>query len=177
MDTSTAYRVGSRVAHPVHGAGTIVGIQEKSIGELSHKYYVIRTHRMELMVPVTRADELGLRPVRRLASLRDLLSGCCEAPAESEVIDDYKARQAAIKDHLKSGALEQVAFAVRVLYYVNSHRKLGIVDSRLYDRGINILASELALASDRDVDEAKGEIDGLLARMLLTEEEEQASTA
>ena len=172
METSAAYFIGSKVVHPHHGAGTIVGIQEKSIGDTTHRYYVIRmqamdrTHAMELMVPVRRAAELGLRPVSRLSRLRLSLAPCCHPPEEGEIIKDYRARQAAVTEQLKSGSTEKVTDAVRVLYYVNSRRRLGMVDSRLLDRGMNILASELALASSQEIEEARQEIEQLLAHML-----------
>ena len=59
------YQIGSRVVHPCYGAGVVVRIQEKSIGDSIHAYYVIDTvsRPMQLMVPVDRAEEVALRPV------------------------------------------------------------------------------------------------------------------
>ena len=179
MAASADYVVGSKVVHPHHGAGTIVSIQEKKIGELSHQYYIIRmpamdrSHDMELMVPVKRAVELGLRPIARLSRLRRSLAPCCEPPTEAEHIKDYRARQAAVTEKLKSGSTAEVTSAVRVLFFVNSQRRLGMVDSRLFDRGLNMLASELALASDKEIGEAREEIEELLGQMLVIEEEEE----
>jgi CarD family transcriptional regulator len=177
VEASVEYPIGSKVVHPHHGAGTVVSIQEKSIGETSHQYYVIhmqamdRSHAMDLMVPVRRADELGLRPIARLRRLRTSLAPCCEPPADGEVIKDYRARQAAVTEQLKSGSISEVTSAVRVLYFVNAQRRLGMVDSRLFDRGLNILASELALASDQEISAAREEIETMLAQMLESEEE------
>ena len=183
MEASVSYAVGSKVVHPHHGAGTIVSIQEKKIGEMCHQYYIIRmpamdrSHDMELMVPVKRADELGLRPIARLNRFRHSLAPCCEPPTEAEHIKDYRARQAAVTEKLKSGSTAEVTSAVRVLYFVNAQRRLGMVDSRLFDRGLNILASELALASDQEIGDAREEIESLLARMLESDEDEEEPTA
>ena len=171
METALTYHVGSRVAHPVHGAGTITGIEEKSIGDVSHTYYVIEAHNMELLVPVLRADDVGLRPIRGLRRLRQLLFFCANAPGDEEVIEDYKARQAAVKELIKSGSLAEVAQAIRVLYFLNTRRKLGVVDTRLYESAMNNLATELALASGQELDDAKTEIEESLACMLPTDDE------
>ena len=68
------YSVGSKVVHPCYGAGTVVSIDLKRIGSIEHNYYIVRLcqskHNTDIMVPVKRADEMGLRPVGRLTALR-----------------------------------------------------------------------------------------------------------
>ena len=174
MNTELAYRVGSRVAHPVHGAGTITGIEEKSIGDVSHTYYVIETHNMQLLVAVSRADDMGLRLIGRPRRLEDLLSSFSSAPKAEELVDDYKVRQAAMKELIKSGSLDQVAQAIRILHCHGTRKKLGVVDTRLYASAINTFASELALAQGSEVDDAKAEIEKRLARMILAGEDAAA---
>lgn len=171
MEVSANYPVGSKVVHPNYGAGTIVGIQEKSIGETSHKYYVIETGAMQLMVPVKRAARVGLRRISRPSRLRHALASCCEPPAEDEIIRDWRARHAIISEQLKSGSFEQVVSVMRVLFFLNSRRPLGWTDRRSFNRGKDILAGELALASGQEIEEAEKEIEERLAEMLETEEE------
>lgn len=174
MEASSVYPVGSKVAHPSYGAGIVVGIGVKSIGKTSLSYYIIAMHSMELMVPVKRAGALGLRHIGLLPSLRAALTCCCELPEKVESAQDYMARRVALGEKLKSGSFEQVASAVRVLYFLQAKRSLGSVDHQLLDRGMGILASELALASGQEMAGAKEEIEQLLARMLQDAKQAQA---
>jgi len=161
------YIVGSKVVHPCHGAGTIVRIQQKSIGATEHTYYIIHTvgKPMQVMVPVRSADQLGLRDVGEQGDLRTKLAACRERPAADEINSDFRARQLALNEQLKSGRFELVTCAVRTLHFLNAQRPLGMMDRQLLDAGKQILASELALASDLDIEAAMAEIDTSLARM------------
>jgi CarD family transcriptional regulator len=168
------YVVGSKVVHPCHGAGTIVRIQQKSIGDLQHTYYVIDTvgKAMQIMVPVRRADSMGLRDVGDQAELRDTLACCGEAPDVGEIESDFRTRQSALHEQLKSGEFSMVSQAVRTLYFLNAQRPLGMLDRQMFDSGKQILASELALASNQDLQAALDEVESTLAKMLAVEDEE-----
>jgi CarD family transcriptional regulator len=57
------FGVGDKVVHPVHGAGTVSRIEERVEDGRPVLYYIIPDVLVscELMVPVSHADELGLR--------------------------------------------------------------------------------------------------------------------
>lgn len=178
------YAIGSKVVHPGHGAGTIIDIQEKSLGETSRTYYVIDTisgvaaGSKQLMVPVRHAEDAGLRAAGRAARLRAILDRC-ELPADDDVDKDYRTRQVAMRELLNSGSFKNVATAVCTLYYLHTQRPLGMTDRQLLEHGKGILASELAVASDTDLDDAMHEIEDRLATLAdeqqrLLEEAEEA---
>lgn len=160
------YPVGSKVVHPCYGAGVVVRVQEKSIGELPHPYYVIRTvsRPMQLMVPVERAQSLGLRSVGEQLGLRGLLETCCNLP-DGAIEPDLRTRQATMREQLKSGHFSEVANVVRTLYFMNNRRPLGTVDRQLFDQGKEFLAGELALATDTQIEQAMQEVEDYLAVM------------
>jgi CarD family transcriptional regulator len=166
------YPIGSKVVHPCYGAGIVVRIQEKSIGENSHFYYIIKTKSksMQLMVPVQRAQSLGLRTVGDLQELRETLLDHCTTPCEDEINRDLRARQELMREQLKSGSYGEVASVVRILFFMNSQRSLGTIDRQLLDQGKELLASELALAADAEISEAMQEIESNLGRMLAKEQ-------
>ena len=165
MDASIAYSVGSQVAHPTHGAGTITSIEEKRIGASQQTYYVIETHAMELMVPVGKADDVGLRPIRTMEQLDALLERCAQTFPEDDIPSDYKVRQAAVRELLKAQSLAKTVEAVRMLHALRSQRSLGSVDTRLYEAGLETFAGELALASGQPVDDARADIERRLEGM------------
>lgn len=162
------YSVGHKVVHPCYGAGTIIRIQEKAIGESNHYYYVIQTvsRAMQLMVPVSRADEVRLRAVGDADGLRQALSICRQQPAEEGISRDLRARQSEMRDRLKSGCFDMVADVARTLFFMNSRRPLGTVDRQLFDQGKELLAGELALAAGVEVGEALQEVERTLGEML-----------
>lgn len=162
------YAIGSKVVHPCYGAGTIVRIQEKSISDESRRYYVINTvaREMQIMVPVNRASSLGLRNVGDAHRLRHMLATCLESTSPGDIPTDLRARQADMREQLKSGHFDQVADVVRILFLMNNRRPLGTIDRQLLDQGKELLASELALASGMEVAEAMEEIENNLNKML-----------
>lgn len=162
------FTVGSRVVHPCYGAGTIVRIQEKSIGATTHAYYVINTvsKSMQLMVPVKGASDAGLRQILPAASLREMLVACHDLPKDGEINPDLRSRQSDMREHLKSGNLVEVVDVVRKLYYLNNARPLGTVDRQLFDQGKDLLAGELALAAGAALPTAMQEVENNLAVML-----------
>jgi len=166
------FDVGSKVVHPCYGAGTVVRIQSKSISTESHSYYVINTvaKGMQVMVPVHRADDAGLRKVGGARRLRTALKVCRSQPEEEALKGDLRARQTEMRERLKSGDFREVAQVVRALYYLNRQRPLGTVDRQLYEQGKEFLASELSLALEVESTAAMDEVEGNLVQMMAIEE-------
>jgi CarD family transcriptional regulator len=168
------FAVGSKVVHPCYGAGTVVHVQKKSIGDDARRYYVIEAvcKSMQVMVPVSRADDLGLREVGRQQHLMAVLQSCAVPPVDGEIESDLRARQAEMRDQLKSGSFTSVADVVRKLFFLSERRPLGTVDRQLFDRGKDLLASELALASDRELDDAMQLVEEALGSMTAAVEQD-----
>ena len=163
----STYSIGSKVVHPFYGAGVIVSVQEKRIGDTNHAYYVIltRSNAMQLMVPVHRAQSVGLRDVGEGDGLRQMLVSCSQVPGDGEIETDLRARQLAMRERLKSGSFEYVADVVRKLYFMNARRPLGTIDRQLFDQGKDLLASELALSLGYEMPDALQEIEDCLSAM------------
>lgn len=154
--------------HLSRGAGTIIDIQQKRIGDIARRYYVIDTvgKSVRLMVPVKLAEDGRLRPVGKEARLRKVLAARCMASTEDEIPQDYRARKEIMSAKLKSGRFEEIASAVSALFLLSSRRRLGMTDRRFLDTGKDFLASELALASGLELSEVMEEIEEDLAQML-----------
>jgi RNA polymerase-interacting CarD/CdnL/TRCF family regulator len=159
------FTVGSKVVHPTCGAGVIVRIQEKSLGDLTTKYYVIETasRGRQLFVPVDRGEAIGLHPVANKSRLKDLLEEPFEEPRKGDIAADYKVRQEEMRERLKSGSFREVLSVVRTLYYINGLRPLGTVDRGLLDLGKELLASEYALAAEIDIHSGMRTVEDSLA--------------
>ncbi len=167
------FGIGSKVVHPCYGAGTIVRIQEKTIGETNNAYYIIRpiSRDMQLMVPVDRAHEVNLRPVGDLTRLRQALREPCDLAQEAPPLD-LRQRQSAMRARLKSGSFGEVVRVTRLLYAMSTKRPLGSVDRELLEQGKAFLASELALAAEVEMAEALQEVEAMLQQALEPPQEE-----
>ena len=58
------FNVGDKVVYPMHGAGTIEGIEEKNILGDKQSYYIIKMPgEVKVMVPTAKAEEIGVRDI------------------------------------------------------------------------------------------------------------------
>jgi CarD family transcriptional regulator len=162
------FKVGDKVIHPAYGAGTILEINEKSIGDQIQNYYVINllTQAGTLMVPVARAHELGLRlPVEEPDQVLTVLTSEPE-----DLSNDHRTRQELISTDIRSGDVVKISEAVRDLAFRDRADKLTEADQKLYRQAQDFLVGELALSQNVDMDTARHQVTAVLDG--LDEEEE-----
>jgi CarD family transcriptional regulator len=164
--------IGSKVVHPAYGAGTIRSIQQKRIGDHTQRYYVIDvpTRSLQVMVPVTRAAAMGLREVASAGQLRRALGSVLRNTRRRDIESDYRVRQSAFTEQIKSGSFRTVARVVGRLCLLRARRPLGVNDARFYDQGKRLLAGELALATGQDSDAMLKELDHDLGELVQADE-------
>ncbi|MEA3406701.1 MAG: CarD family transcriptional regulator [Chloroflexota bacterium] len=164
------YEPGTKVVHPFYGAGIVTDIQAEDIEHEKYRYYVIETapnpNSTEVIVPVEGAVDAGLRPVNDLEDIENMLSDGCVVPNPDDIEDDFHIRQDAMNKSLKSGSFKKVVETVTKLAFMSSERSLSIPDRQILDKGKDLLACELALASDSSVDAAKEKVEQYLKTML-----------
>ena len=58
------FNVGDKIVYPMHGAGTIDAIEEKDILGEKQNYYIIKMPgEVKVMVPISKASDIGVRSV------------------------------------------------------------------------------------------------------------------
>lgn len=152
------FRVGETVVHPGHGPGEVVGVQELSGLGSKGSYYRIRLlgEVGTVWVPVASAEEQGVRrPVRqsRLSEVWRLLRG-----KPSDLPSDHNKRYAHVRNKIEGGGVCDIAEALRDLQWKDAHvRKLTMEGKRLYNKGMRLLATEIAVVrgGDTEVMESK----------------------
>jgi CarD family transcriptional regulator len=140
-----AFKVGDKVVHPHYGAGQILGVEDQELANGVQPCYVIKIPEqgLTLYVPVATAEDLGLRPVMSQAHLK-------------RVLHTLQEQASPLPETL------QIAEAVRDLTWHKHHVRLTKRDQDLLDRGREMLASEMALASDTDVSDVSATLDEAL---------------
>ena len=149
------FAVGDEVVHRVHGAGIITGKKEVQITETPHRYFVIKMvgPHSTLMVPIDKTEQC-LRSVSKMATLRRLLMDKL-AGQPSQLPKDYKERAEQIENKLKSGETKKWIEVVRDLTHRREQGRKSIIDRRLLERTMHLLAGELALVQGIDPEKAE----------------------
>lgn len=152
------FSVGDKVVYPMHGAGTIQNIEEKSVLGETRAYYILRIPygRLQVMVPVVGSDAAGLRPIvtkEKIAEVRELLS----APS-TPMDENWNRRYRENMIRIKSGNLLEVARVIKGLMARDAEKGLSTGERKMLRSAKQILISEVVLAKDCDYDEVEQQI-------------------
>ena len=103
------YQIGDKIAHPLHGAGSICEIQQKRVDGKNRSYYVMHIPKgdMRVMIPTDTCDQIGIRPIIAKEQASAIFS---EIPhLEIEEDSNWNKRYRENMVHIKSGDLLEVA--------------------------------------------------------------------
>ena len=154
----TKFKVNQKVVYPSQGVGVVTEIFEKKFKEEMNLYYkiYIEASDMIVMVPVAKAEELGIRQIvskKEAEEALELLS------AEFEPItSDWKLRYQMNLDLLKKGTVKDIATIVRCLYNRSKVKELPILERKLYDSAKKLLEDEISFALGKSAKEIEATI-------------------
>ncbi|MCJ7551132.1 MAG: hypothetical protein MUQ30_15770 [Anaerolineae bacterium] len=154
------YNVGDAVFHPTGGAGIITKLERMPMIKKGFRFYRIRMlqrNHTVLRVPVSKAEELGLRPAlaqEEVGPILDILSAQPEELPQAHTVR-YKECQA----RLDTGNTRTLAALVRDLTWQQIVAgKLNAPGQRIFKRAMRLLAGELAVTQTIDVLAAEEQI-------------------
>lgn len=158
------FEIGQDVVHPAHGPGTIVDIEENELVEGYHRFYVIEfvRNRLTLRIPLGRVNDIGVRAVMSQERYQRVLETLRALPEQLQ--GDFKSRRYRINELLRSGRPQQVAAAVRDLTWRKIEKHLTKADADQLFKGREMLATEVAMSNNEDVEEAEKTIREALAQ-------------
>src|SRR4029453_10507874 len=138
------FKVGQKVVYPNHGIGTIEQIEQKQIGSTLLPFYTLRlaANNSVVLVPVSNASEVGLRP--------PISSGECDmlfkalADDFSSPANDWKDRFKEFSDKMRTGDIFEVADVLKHLTYLSHLKPLSFREQRMLERSHYLAVSELA---------------------------------
>jgi CarD family transcriptional regulator len=151
--TFVAFEIDQRVVYPSQGVGRILEIREKSFKDSKVLYYIIYLEfsDMTVMVPMDKAESLGLRPIVQSVDAERALEYISEDYAP--IPTDWKLRYQMNLDLLKKGSIMDIASVVRSLYHRSKIKELPILERKLYDSAINLLQDEIACSLSKPKEE------------------------
>ncbi|MGC9469597.1 MAG: CarD family transcriptional regulator [Anaerolineae bacterium] len=158
------FDVGDAVYHPTNGAGVIANLQRMPALKEGQRFYKIRMlgrTRTVLMIPVKKAEELGLRPAASREKVSEVLAVLSADP--EELPKRHKRRYKLCQDKLDTADIIQIAEVVRDLTWRRiQNDKLNVPGRRIFKKAMKLLTSELAVAQGLSLQAAEEQINEAL---------------
>ena len=152
------FNVGDKIVYPMHGAGVIDAIEEKDILGEKQAYYILKMPgEVKVMVPVDKAEQVGVRNIIDKSSADKVFSVLSQD--ETEMEKNWNKRYRDNMDKLKSGDIYEIADVVRNLSFKHKEKGLSTGEKKMLENAKQILVSELVLAEQSNKDEMEELVD------------------
>lgn len=148
------YEIGDKIVYPMHGAGVVKDIEEKELFDEKQLYYLMEivSEGMEILIPVNKADEIGVRTIVSPAQI-DTMVEALKGPMD-EMIANWTKRYQNNMELLKTGDLVDVAHVVRNLTLLDRKKGLSTGEKKMLTSAKNFLISEMVLVVGKTKQEA-----------------------
>lgn len=140
------FKINMPIVYPIHGVGKIKKIGNKKILGKTKKYYEIEflSNNIKIMVPVDKAEEIGIRTVVKKNEAAKILKILKSKPKHMD--DDWKARYQNNTEKIKTGSIHEIAYVVRDLYQRNKEKELSLMERKMYESAVRHLIFEISTA-------------------------------
>jgi len=168
--SASPFLVGDKVVYPHHGAAVIVKKERRAFLDKRTDFFVLEvaTDQLTLRVPVSKAAELGVRPVISKSTARRVFAIFKQDPEEAG--SNWSRWYKLLTEKINSGDIFQVAEVVRDLTYAQQTKGISPALKRMLSKARLILSSELRFALDVTEEEAMRRLDRALPKVEVTEE-------
>jgi CarD family transcriptional regulator len=158
------FQVGDNAVYPAQGVAEVVGIEEKEISGRIHRFYSLKVmdSEMRILVPVDKADQVGLRPVVRDTQIREVFDILKEKDIHVDK-QTWNRRYRGFMEKIKTGSLFEVAEVFRDLYRLKTTKTLSFGERRMLDTAKNLIVKELSVAKKTTELKVEKEIEKLFA--------------
>lgn len=158
------FQVGDKVLYPMHGTCIIKEIVKNQIlGETKLCYTInIPKERMQVSIPVDRADTLGLRYLAQPEIIEDILMGFHNKETDPMIFENQRYCSELNKKKIKSGDIILETEVIRDLTRKSQKNKLGSDDTKMLNNARQVFVSELMEVKGLEHDDAVHLLDEIL---------------
>jgi CarD family transcriptional regulator len=158
----TTFQVDQEIVYPLQGVGKILSIEERPFKNDMLLYYIIylEVSDMTVMIPVDKAEEIGIRAIVSKTESQKALKLISED--YEPVSSDWKLRYQMNLDLLKSGSVMDIATVVRTLYHRSRVKELPILERKLFDSALKLLVDEVSFSLGKTKEEVEALVFGRL---------------
>jgi len=159
---AVSFSVGDKCVHPAHGVGEVTAIERRELGGTSGMFYILKIldNGMKVLVPVSAAGQVGLRPIMSDKEAEAVLE-TMRAREVAVDVQPWSRRFRAYTEMMKSGSAYEVAKVLRDMYRLKFDKDLSFGERRLLDQAKSLLMKELAFAKRQ----TEAEMSAHVARM------------
>lgn len=175
------FSVGELVVYPAQGVGKVEKIEEQVVGGFTTRLYIVRilSNNVTLMVPVSNAENVGLRSVsdeKNGTRILDYLRDRSDFTGYSG--QNWNRRYREYSDKLKSKDLQDVAYVLKELFLISKDKELSFGERRLLEQAMGLISMELSYALSVDQSQAKSKVEELFTDVIdqQTKEENEEKT-
>ena len=139
------FKVGDKVVYPMHGAGSIKEITNRTIENETYSYYTIEMPgEVKVFVPTAKAEEIGVRNIIDKETAGKVIRVLEQDSTEMSMkwIKRYRDNV----EKLKTGDAFEVADIVRNLSFKQKEKGLSTTEKKMLNNAKQILVSELVLS-------------------------------
>ena len=142
------FKIGDRIAHPMHGAGVIDKIEEKKINGTVRKYYILNipVGGMVVMIPTESTEAIGVRPIVTADIAEKIINSLSKI--ESDMTQNWNRRYRENMLRIKSGDLIEVAKVIKGLMERDSQKGLSTGERKMLHSAKQIFISEIVLSEN-----------------------------
>jgi len=157
------YRIGDRIAHPLHGAGEIERIEVKKINGALREYYVVKmpVGDMIVMIPKETSDTIGVRPIIDAEEADHIIESI--GGMEVNMTTNWSRRYRENMVRIKSGNLMEVAAVIKGLVIRETDKGLSTGERKMLHSAKQILISEIVLSQCVTYEEVEERLSKALA--------------
>jgi CarD family transcriptional regulator, regulator of rRNA transcription len=150
------FEPGEKVMYPQFGLGTIAGVTSKEVNGSDLSFYRLEfpLKQMEILVPVKRASENGLRRVMTTTEVKQVLEYLSCAPPSAKPQQWHRWRKKTL-EQLKSGDPLEIAKIFCYLHSLEGKKGLSFTERKILLQVERMLVSEIAVAKQISEDEAE----------------------
>jgi len=155
------FKIGDLVVYPAQGVGTIESIENKTVGGGECEFYIVRilTNNITLMVPVSNAENVGLRSLISPDKAAELLNRLLETNLEQiHTGQNWNRRFREYSEKLKSRDLGDVVVVLLELLTIGKVKELSFGERRLLEQSISLVTGELSIVLEREEPDMKEQI-------------------
>lgn len=156
------FNIGDKVVYPMHGAGSIESIEEKSILDEKQSYYIIKMPgEVKVMVPTAKAEQIGVRKIIDKSTVEKVINVLEQNCTEMSM--KWNKRQRDNLEKMKTGDVFEVADIVRNLTFKQKEKGLSTSEKKMLLNARQVLVSEIMLADSKPKDEVETLIEEKIA--------------
>lgn len=159
------FKAGDNVVYPYHGVGQVEGIETQTIAGMEIKLYVIsfERDRMRLKIPVTKAQNTGLRKLSSSERIDDALKTLKGRSRVRRTMWSRRAQEYEMK--INSGDPVSIAEVLRDLKRSNDDTEQSYSERQIYQSALERLAREVAAVDDISEIKATEQLEEIMGKV------------